>query len=169
MKDKKVHNIKKTGFKTPDTYFESIENRVITELNKDISLDKINDNGFKTSNNYFETIEDKVLTTLNEYKETKVISLFSRRNILYFSSISAVVVIMLGLFFDKTTGDFNDIDLEIVETYLEEQNLDTYDIASLLTEDDLSEDNFGIINDNFSEESLEDYLMDNTNLQDIIE
>ncbi len=198
MKNKKLHNIKKTGFKTPDiyfesiedtvfdklkdentladireagyeapdTYFESIEDRVMAKLNEDVRLDKITNSGFKTPDNYFENIEDVIFENLKEDKVTKVIPLFSRRNILYFSSIAAAIIIMFGLFINKGEAP---LDMELVETYLEQQDLDTYDIASLLTEEDLSQDDFGIINDNFSEESLEDYLIDNANLEDIIE
>ena len=168
MKYKNLHNVKKTGFKAPDAYFESIEDRVVNRLNDDVNLDDKSDSGFKMPDNYIGSIEDKVFDTLNEDKAVKVIPLFSRRNILYVSGVAAAIMILFGIFLNGPTG-LDDLDVDVVETYLEQQYLDTYDIASLLTDEDLSQEDFGIINDNLSEESLEDYLMDNANLEDIIE
>jgi hypothetical protein len=200
MKNKKIHNVKKTGFKTPDSYFDSLEDRifdklkedtifkeieepgyatpdsyfesiedsVMSKLKDDMVLSNIKDSGFKTPDNYFEQVEDSVLVTLNKGKITKVVPLFSRRNIIYVSGIAAAIMIMFGIFLNKPSG-IDSLDIEVVESYLEDQGLDTFDIASLLSVEDLEGDDFGIINDNVSEESLEDYLMDNANLEDIIE
>ncbi len=167
--DHPLEDIQETGYVAPSSYFESLENRIISKLDNTIDLDEIKNTGFKTPDNYFENIEDTILTTLEDEKIVKVIPLFSRRNFLYISGIAAAILIMFSVFNRQDNFGIDSLDLEVVEAYLEEQNLDTYDIASLLTEEDLSEDDFGIINDNFSEESLEDYLIDNANLEDIIE
>ena len=140
----------------------------MSRLKDDMVLGNIKDSGFKTPDNYFEQVEDSVLVTLNKVKITKVVPLFSRRNVLYVSGIAAAIMIMFGIFLNKPSG-IDSLDIEVVESYLEDQDLDTYDIASLLSAEDLEEDDFGIINDNVSEESLEDYLMDNANIEDIIE
>ncbi len=200
MKNKRIHNIKKPGFNTPDAYFDSIEDRIFDKIKEEASLEDIKetgysapdsyfesiednvmsklndgmvlgnskDSGFKAPNNYFELVEDTVLDKLNNDKVTKVIPLFLRRNILYVSTVAAAVMIMFGVFLNKPNG-IDSLDIEVVESYLEDQDLDTYDIASLLTTEDLEEEDFGVINDSFSEESLEDYLIDNANLEDIIE
>jgi len=164
-----LKNIKEPGYLAPDSYFESIEDSVMSKLNDDMVLENIKDSGFKTPDNYFEHVEDTVLAKLNDNKSTKVLPLFSRRNVLYVSGVAAAILIMLGIFNNKTNNGIDSLDIEVVESYLEDQDLDTYDIASLLSVEDLEEDDFGIINDSFTEESLEDYLMDNANLEDIIE
>lgn len=166
--DISLEDVEDTGYATPDSYFESVEDRVMSKLTDGMGLDTIKDTGFKTPDNYFESIENKVLGNLNEDKVTKVVPLFSRRNVLYISGVAAAIVIMFVIFLNRPTG-LDSLDIEVVETYLELQDLNTYDIASALTEEDLSQDDFGIINDSFSEESLEDYLLDNANLEDIIE
>ena len=199
MKNKKIHNINKTGFKTPDTYFESIEDRVFDKLNdssfkdiaepgysapstyfdsieervlgrlkKDTALESVKDSGFKTPNNYFEQVEDRVMANLDDDKVVRLVPLFSRRNILYASGVAAALIIMFSIYFNKPSG-IDTLDIEVVESYLEDQDIDAYDIASLLTLEDLEDDELGIIEDDFSEESLEEYLMDNANLEDIIE
>ena len=58
---------------------------------------------------------------------------------------------------------------EMLADYLEEQDLNTDDIVSLLSEEEIANADFGINNDTFSEESLEDYLIDNIDFEDIIE
>jgi len=164
-----LKDIKEPGYSTPDSYFESIEDSVMNGLKDDKTLGDIKNSGFKTPENYFAQVEDSVLVDLNKAKITKVIPLFTRRNMLYASGIAAAILIMLGVFYNKSNNGIDSLDKEMVQSYLEDQDLDTYDIASMLSIEDLEEDNFGIINDNVSEESLEDYLMDNANIEDIIE
>jgi hypothetical protein len=165
-----LENIEAPGYKTPPSYFDSLEARVITRLNEGIELDQIQESGFKAPDGYFKTVEKNVEKALNKDEVVKVVPLFSRRNIMYATGIAAMIMIMLGIFLDKgDTININSLDIELVETYLEQQDLDTYDIASLLNDEDLVQEDLGIIDDDFSEELLEDYLIDNADLEDIIE
>ena len=53
MKKENLHNIKQSGFKTPNAYFDTIEDQIMSQ----ISLKNSNENsGFKVPDNYFETI-----------------------------------------------------------------------------------------------------------------
>ncbi|MBT8304439.1 MAG: hypothetical protein KJP09_08210 [Bacteroidia bacterium] len=163
-------NIETPGYVVPDSYFDSLEEKVLDKLDRTIDLKDIQQTGFKAPQGYIDSIEEKILSQLKEDDIVKVIPLFSRRNIIYATGIAAMVVIMLGIFL-KNSDDLSidNLDIELVESYLEQQDIDTYDLASLLSEEDLTDESLGIINDDFSEESLEDYLIDNANIEDIIE
>lgn len=199
MKNKKLHNIKKSGFKTPEGYFDAVEDTILNKIKEDVTdlsnntgfnipdnyfenfdntiLDKIKNKekikidttGFNTPDDYFNTVESSVFTKINDDKDIKVVTLFSRKNILYASSIAAAIVILFSIFNTSNTNTFDTIDTELLANYLEEQELLTDDIAYVLTEDDLSETDFGINNDTFDNESLEDYLIDTINLEDLID
>lgn len=199
MKDNNLHNIKKTGFKTPDNYFESVEDNILNKLEEGLSVSvkqsgfevpdsyfkSIEDNvfnrldntsesdvissGFIVPDGYFETVEEKITVNISEKKNTKVVSLFSKRNILFASSIAAAIVIMFSIFNKSSYSGLETIETEILTQYLEDQNLNVDDIVSLLTEEELVEADFGINNDTFNEESLEDYLIDNIDFEDIID
>jgi len=55
MKKENLNNTKQSGFKTPNNYFNTIEDQIMSQ----ISLEKIDKNsGFKVPDNYFDTIEE---------------------------------------------------------------------------------------------------------------
>ncbi|NJN28883.1 MAG: hypothetical protein HC819_24405, partial [Cyclobacteriaceae bacterium] len=61
----KLHNIKETGFKVPDNYFESLEETILN----DVKLkEKIAHSGFKTPDNYFESVEETIAQGLKQEK-----------------------------------------------------------------------------------------------------
>lgn len=59
---------KETGFKVPETYFDTVENSVINKKDK-VSLPK--NTGYILPVNYFDTLEDKVFSKLDENLEDK--------------------------------------------------------------------------------------------------
>lgn len=166
MSNKNLHNTKTPGFKTPDNYFDTIEDRVFDKLNTKSLLNDIKTTGFNTPKGYFNTIEDNVLSKITEEK-TKVISIFSRKHLIYISGIAAALVLMLTLFINK--DDTLDIDSEMVELYLEEQNLNSYELATLLNETEFLDEDFNIIEEHINESDLESYLLENITIEDIIE
>jgi len=169
MSNNKLNKINKTGFKTPDDYFESLEDTIMSKLHNDKVLKDIKDSGYKVPDTYFKSLEDTIIAKLPNNKPTKVISFFSKRNIAFISSIAAVIMIMFGIFYNTTNDNFDSLDTDLVETYLQNQDLNTYELAALFTEEELTETDFGISNANYTEQSLEDYLLDNANLEDLIE
>ena len=66
---------KKTGFSTPENYFEEMEDNFFYFNNNFLNLPR--KDVFKTPSNYFSTVENDILTKLNikTKKEVKVISL----------------------------------------------------------------------------------------------
>lgn len=166
----KLKDIKDPGFKTSEDYFSSIEDAVIEKLNVSNLNDNSEGHGFILPEDYLSTIEESVLNKLDpKVDNVKVVSLFSKRNLLYLSGVAAAILIMFSLFINLDNNTFEDLDVELVENYIIEQDFSTYEIAQLLTDEELLQVNNEIMDEAFEFESLENYLLDNVNLEDIIE
>ena len=165
---KSFKHIKNSGFRVPEGYFDSIEDQVMSKIGEENLKGRISDTGFDLPDNYFEGLEDRVMSKIDK-PETKVVSLFSRKRLYYISGVAAAILILVSVLINRTTTSTEDINYEMVENYILDQDMSTYEIASLLTEDDLENSDFEMIDEVISEESLEDYLLDNIDLEEIIE
>lgn len=165
---KKLKDIKKTGFKTPKDYFDGLEDAVFSKISTENMQEVIDDHGFSMPEGYIEGIEDTVFEKLDQ-DNTKVISLFNRRNLLYMSGVAAALLIMFTIFMNKDSQTIDDLDQNQVENYILDQDISSYELASLLTDEELTTINEGIMEEAYDDESLEDYLLENVNLEDIIE
>lgn len=157
----KLKNIKEAGFKVPDNYFDGIEDSVLSQ----IKLKSIGGPGFKVPDGYFDTLEDTVLNKVSKDEKTKVINLFTRRNLLYVSSIAATILLLFNLnLFNKKSISFDTLETATVESYIMNEYINSFDMASLFTEDDdIVVDNF--IELNFSEENMEDYILNHVDME----
>jgi len=128
MKNKKDIFKTQTGFKVPENYFENFQvSRASLQQEKELEDSFENqpiEAGFKVPQNYFEEFEVKLPSAA---KEGKVISLFSRENILRVSGIAAIFII--GFFIWK-----NQFSFDVVKN---QQN-----INSIAIEDQLEKDFF---------------------------
>ena len=165
MKNKNLHKIKTTGFKTPDAYFESFDKNLINKLKEQTKFDKLESSGFEVPIDYFKNIEETILAKVSKSKGPKVISLFTKRNIIYVSSIAAAVLLLFNLSIFKSNLSFDSLDSETVENYMINEDISFYEIASLLPEEGLIEENF--IKHNFNTENVEIYLLDNLDVEDL--
>lgn len=161
MNKNKLHNIKDSGFKTPKNYFDGLEDSIMNQMKLQ---EKVEDTGFKVPDNYFESLDEKILDKVTH--KPKVISLFTKRNLLYATSIAAALVLMLNIIGNNNELTFDDLELTSIENYLSEEDFSSYEYASLLTEDELTTDNF--IDTELTDESLEDYLLQNATIEDFI-
>ena len=163
--NKELKNIKITGFKTPDSYFDTIEDKVINNIKlEDILNSKTT--GQKTPDGYFDTIEDSVFEKItSSEKEVKVVRLFSRKNMFYAASIAAAIILMLIVILPSNPS-FSNLELETVENYIYQESYSSEDIAALLSEEELEEVLY--TDSSYSDESLEDYILDNTTIEDFI-
>ncbi|VAV84789.1 hypothetical protein MNBD_BACTEROID02-476 [hydrothermal vent metagenome] len=166
---KDLNNIKNTGFKVPKDYFNTLEDTILSKIKAESILKNIDSPGFEMPNGYLDTLEDTVFNTLPKKENSKVISLFSKKNLIYISGVAAAIVIMFGFFWNNTNASEMELDYEMVESYLIDQNISSYEIASLLTEEELSNIDSEIMNEAFNDEGMEDYLLENVNFEDIIE
>lgn len=162
MKNKNLHHIRTTGFKSPDDYFESFDEKLFSKLKKESPLDTIKEIGFKVPDNYFESLNNQVL----DNSEPKVISLFNKRNLIYVSGIAAAILLLFNLSISDNKPSFDNLETETVKNYIIEENITSYEIASLLTEEQIEE---GItIEHNFNEDTIEAYLLDNADIESLM-
>lgn len=163
MKQNKLHNIEETGFKIPDDYFNALEAIILSN----IKLKKMSsDSGFKLPENYFNALEDTITNKISTKTPTKVIPLFRKRTLIYISSTAAAVLLLFNLSIFKNKPTFDSLDFETVENYIMNENIGSYEIAALLSEEDLLEENF--IEYQVEEKIIETYILDHLDVEDII-
>src|SRR5690606_25316871 len=110
MKPNSLHNIKQTGFKTPDAYFESFDDILLNQLKLDAQLNDKTASGFKTPEGYFESLDERILQQLHK-EEPKVITLSLWKKVAFVSGIAASLAILLTVFNAK-----QDVTFESLET-----------------------------------------------------
>lgn len=163
MKTNKINNVTHSGLKVPKDYFDNLEDRIMSE----IKLNEASENsGFIAPEGYFETLEDSILNKVSEKEITKVIPLFSKKNLLYISSIAAAILLLFNLSITKTETSWDTLDAETVENYILDENVGTYDIATLLLDGEISEDAF--VSLEFTDEAMEGYFLENTSAEDLM-
>ncbi|NJX16245.1 hypothetical protein [Tamlana crocina] len=165
MKDNKLHNIKSTGFKAPDNYFDTLEDRLFTEAKLKAN---VSGPGFVMPEDYLDGLENTILNKVPKAKEPKVISIFSKRTLVYVSSIAAAILLLFNLSILETKpASFDTLDMETVENFvLEEDVVDSDELASLITEEDLTES--GFIDTNFDENQIETFLLEHLDVEDLL-
>ncbi|WP_203255752.1 hypothetical protein [Hyunsoonleella ulvae] len=166
MKHKNLHNIKASGFKTPKDYFDTFDEKLLENIKTNEVLPNTMVSGFKTPNSYFDGLEDSIIKTLSDDKDTKVIPLFSKKNIVYISSIAAAVLLLISLSIFNTTTEYDDLETQTVENYIIDTNISSYEIAALLSEEELIEDTF--VELNLEDESIEAYLLDASDIESLM-
>ena len=163
MKDKQH----KEGFDLPNDYFKEFENRLFDRINIE-SLPK--DSGFTTPKKYFDELDNRISHRVNQTNNTtKVISIVSRKTILYAASIAAIAILIFSITNNKNEVlTFDDIEFSSIKTYIEEGNIEieNNDLSLLFTEEDL--DNITLEEDFISEEILKEYLLDHINDSSIL-
>ncbi|MFC4721268.1 hypothetical protein ACFO5O_02960 [Geojedonia litorea] len=168
MKKKDLHNIKPSGFKMPDNYLESFDERIFKKLETPNSISNIIETGFKVPDNYFEALDDQLTSKLSAKNKTKVVSLISWKNALYVSGIAASIVLMVALFNPNSyQPTFGDLEITNIEDYIADEDFTNEDLASLFAEDNLTLNAF--MDSNLEDSNIEDYLLNNSSLEDLIE
>jgi len=165
MKKENLHNIKKTGFKTPENYFETFSERLNERLNeKDVI--GVKNAGFKIPENYFETFESNFTDKLNDKEETKIIQFKSKRTWYYAAGIAASIVLLLSIIFTNKNGiSIDKLETVAIESYLYQEEYSAEELTSLFQLNEISETDF--IKLNISEETLNNYL-ENIDTEDFI-
>ncbi|MEM5564453.1 hypothetical protein WNY78_05040 [Psychroserpens sp. AS72] len=164
MKHKKLDNINASGFKVPKDYFSQVEEQILNDVHL---KNKVKNSGFDVPDSYFETLEDQIFERLDIKSETKIIPLFNWKKTLYVSAIAASLVLMFNVFYNASEElTFSSIDTASIEDYLADENYTSYELSELLTYEELSNDNF--IETKITQEQLEDYLLNSSNLEDLL-
>lgn len=164
--DKKKH---KHGFKIPEDYLDSFEDRLFDKI-KEETLPK--EDGFQVPDGYFDILEEQVMQRVSEEKkETPVIPLFSRRMLTYVAAVAAVLALIVTIAWpDGPTieEEISELSTTTIEEYMDDGNmsLDTYEIAALFDDESLAD--VFIETDLFSDEILEDYLLENLDESELL-
>lgn len=152
----------KSGFKVPENYFDDFENRIFNKIESE-TLPK--EHGLKVPDGYFDNLEDTLLVRLNaEEKTPKVIQLNSKAKWIYLTAIAACLAIIVSMFLrdESIVKQMDSLKTASVENYIEEGylDLDSYEVLALLDDEEVTNINFE--SDIFSEELLENYLLENS-------
>lgn len=154
------------GFEVPKDYFETLEDQIITHVTLETTHSENKNQGFKTPDHYFDTLEDNILGQLETETVVKVIPLFKQQRFIYISSIAAVFLIMLAIF---VSPESDTLDYQTVENYIINENVDVYELATLLTDEEFDNIEMEIMNSTYMDTDMESYLLDNANLEDLME
>ena len=165
MKKDKLHNINSTGFKTPEHYFDTFEDRLFDRIEQEDTVKGIEETGFKVPDGYFDQLDESIIGKLNT-EEPPVIKLPSRKTFYYVAGIAASLMLMLAIYINSTKDE---ISVEMVETYFQDSDLDSYELAELLLDAEILEEDFTVIETEFDEDNLESYLLENTDIESILQ
>ncbi len=163
MKKLNKHNVSETGFKTPDDYFASFEENLLSEINL---KEKVNATGFKTPDGYFDNFKVTISENGKQKSEPKVISLFRNKKWLAAASIAAVFIVLIS--FPKETDnslDFASLDSDSIETYLLNNDFDSAELNNLIV--NTTDFESSILEETLNDVHLEDYLYNNMELEDL--
>jgi hypothetical protein len=161
-----LNNLKKTGFNTPDNYFDAVEDKIMNAIKQENNGNLSKETGFKTPDNYFDAIEDAIIKKVETKNIPKVIKLFTRKNLLYASSIAAAILLLFNLSIFEKEVTWDSLDTLTVENYIIEEGIDSYELAALFTDDDFSDADF--IEQNITDEDLENYLLNNLDIEELV-
>ena len=121
--------------------------------------------GFKVPENYFEQFEAKMMAQIPVEKETKVVSLFYRKQV-WISAIAAVFLIAIAIPVYFNMASESNLDASTIENYLvQQQNVGITELSKHLTDDDIIalEKNLSLNESN--PDAVEDYLSESENLE----
>ncbi|GAA3576971.1 hypothetical protein [Snuella lapsa] len=164
MKKHELHNIKSPGFNLPEGYFDAFEEHLLNEIKLKQTVKR---HGFKVPEGYLDAIEDHIMDKISSTNNNpKIIQLFNRKSLLYAASAAACLALLLNSPLLNTKITWDSLDIETVENYIVNENLETYEIASLFSEEDL--ESVDIVNYTFNEETLETYLLNHLNIENLI-
>ena len=157
---------KNNGFKTPEGYFDNLNERLMEKLSEEDSIIPKQD-GFGLPQGYFDGLSEKIISQVKQ-KESKVIRLNTpdsyRARKYYFAaaSVAAVVLLIFGL--NRGSSEemtFDDLASADIEDYFEsnELGLSSYEIAEVIPVDELEIND--ILENQLDEDNVIEYLNDN--------
>ena len=154
-----------SGFKIPDTYFDTFETR-LKEMQQLEALNPLKDDGFRTPQGYFEALDTRLQNPKNS---GKVLTLWplDRRVISAALAMAAAILILLFLWNPEPgPANFDNISAAALNDYFEEEG-----IQDFITDEDLSkiEDNATIFQSFSMNEELFYYFIDDQVLEDELE
>ncbi|GGW66771.1 hypothetical protein DFQ11_103167 [Winogradskyella epiphytica] len=168
MKKENLNNITSPGFKTPDQYFESFEDKLFARLYKKVSMHGVESSGYTVPKDYFNSVEEAVFNK-TKTEDRPVIQLKQKKILYYVAGIAASLVLFFSLFFNQSNefsmASLDSIDTSSIESYLYQEEYSTDELATLFKSGDMSVSDF--IDVTITEETINNYL-DNLDTEDLI-
>ena len=120
--------------------------------------------GFKVPENYFEQFEAKMMAQIPVEKETKVVSLFYRKQV-WISSIAAVLLLAIAIPVYFNMAKENNLDAGTIEVYLsQQQGIGITELSKHLTDEDIAELENNLSINEANSDAVEAYLSETENL-----
>jgi len=130
----------------------------------DLENNKEMKSGFKVPENYFEQFEAKMMAQIPVEKETKVVSLFHRKQV-WISSIAAVLLLAIAIPVYFNMAKENNLDAGTIEVYLsQQQGIGITELSKHLTDEDIAELENNLSINEANSDAVEDYLSESENL-----
>lgn len=130
----------------------------------DLENNKEMKSGFKVPENYFEQFEAKMMAQISKEKETKVVSLFYRKQV-WISSIAAVLLLAIAIPVYFNMAKENNLDAGTIEVYLsQQQGIGITELSKHLTDEDIAELENNLSINEANSDAVEDYLSESENL-----
>jgi len=129
----------RTGFKTPEHYFEHFEAKMMQQISTEKPVEK----------------------------EVKVVSLFYKKQI-WMSSIAALLLVAIAIPVYFNLKNESNLDNLTIENYLVLQNVGTSEITKHLTDDDIIELESSLQISSSENDEIENYLLETDNLESLL-
>lgn len=157
----------KTGFKTPDNYFESFDEKLLNKLSIKTDVQVENKTGFKVPEGYFDSFEKELMNKIKK-TEPKVISIFNKKNFYYVASVAAILIFSLFII-NPTYSDpitFDNLEYASIEEYINTESLDisAMELADLYGVETNDLDNISFLE--IDDENILEYLSEETTSDD---
>jgi hypothetical protein len=123
------------------------------------------ESGFKIPDHYFENFSSKMIQQMPKH-EIKVISIFKKKNYVYFVAAAVLVIALLVPALYNSSTNSSEIDSVALENYITYQsNVNQYDLINNLGEEDIKNIKVNIA---IEDKAIEDVLSLNSNLENLI-
>lgn len=164
MKKNKLHN--NGGFTTPKDYFANLEDKLdainTTNTSSKEAFLTTNSHGFKTPESYFTDLDTRITNNeANVIKKGKVITLFSKKQLLPLIGLAACLAIVISIAINqKSPLNFESLQVADIHEYINEEGITfTDNEIENLSENILYSD---ILFDELNDDTIiEEYLSEN--------
>ncbi|MDR6300796.1 hypothetical protein [Mesonia maritima] len=166
MKKKKIHINKKSGFKTPDNYFDNFSVKLPNSAEENVRS-KVKNSGFSTPKNYFNDFT--VTLPHSSQGKGKVIHLFKKENILKFVAAAAILVFIFNIvnFSSPEITTEESLDQVSIENYIDNNEID-FDSQELYFSFDNNSENIQQELEHLDRSAILEYLTENTEVTSLL-
>ncbi|MDX1471980.1 MAG: hypothetical protein R3213_10820, partial [Flavobacteriaceae bacterium] len=129
MMKKENNNNQNPGFKVPNGYFDSIEERVLGRIEQQNPLNSIKNSGFTVPDNYFSTVQDKIVNRAYPTVTSKP-KIFTLKRLIYVSGIAASILLLIKLAnISESNFSIDNLQTTSIEEYILEEDINEYELA----------------------------------------